>query len=158
MDLGSGGGVPGLALALALRRSNWVLLDGSATRSTLLAEAVRRLGMDDRVTVIGVRAEDAGRGPLRGSFDGVLARSFAAPAVTAECAAPFLRLGGILVVAEPPGEPLGGRWDPDGLAFLGLRTELRSQAGTAWQSFRQVAPCPSRYPRRVGVPAKRPLF
>ncbi len=157
LDLGSGGGLPGLPLAMVWPASHWVLLDGSQTRAEFLQHAVTTLGLTDRVLVVGERAEVAGRGELRGTFDCVVARSFAGPAPTAECGAPFLRVGGSLVVAEPPGgEPQ--RWDPQGLALLGLQIGLRVVGRTAYQVLRQDTPCPDRFPRRVGVPTKRPLF
>jgi 16S rRNA (guanine527-N7)-methyltransferase len=149
--------VPGLPLALAEPESTWVLLDGSQTRAEFLRGAVASLKLGNRVDVVGERAEVAARGPLRGQFDLVVARSFASPAATAECGAPFLRVGGQLIVAEPPGgRP--DRWDRDGLARLGLRIGDRIPAPTAYQVMVQVAACPQRFPRRVGVPAKRPLF
>src|SRR5581483_4448045 len=113
----SGGGLPGLPLALAQPSRAWVLLECVTTRARFLAQAVITLGLTERVAVVAERAEDAGRGPLRGGFDAVIARSFGAPAVTAECAAPFLEAGGVLVVASPPPveedpetAPVG-RWD-----------------------------------------------
>ena len=94
---------------------------------------------------------------MRAAFDLVVARSFGPPAVVAECAAPFLRVGGRLAVSEPPtGED---RWPPAPLAELGLEaTERRDVGGAHVQLLRQTAPCPDRYPRRTGVPTKRPLF
>lgn len=157
LDLGSGAGVPGLPLALLWADTRWVLLDGSVTRASFLERAVNELQIGERVAVLGSRAEETARGELRGSFDLVVARSFAGPAVTAECGSPFLKVGGLLVVAEPPGgDP--GRWDPAGLAKLGLELGMARSRPTAFQALVQVSPCPERYPRRVGVPAKRPLF
>jgi 16S rRNA (guanine527-N7)-methyltransferase len=160
LDLGSGAGVPGFPLALAWPASEWVLLDGSVKRCAFLESAASDLGLAERVQVVAMRAEDAARTDFRGGFDLVVARSFAAPAVTAECGSPFLKTGGHLVVAEPPGGA-PDRWDPAGLARLGL--EVRPDPGTAgaatsYQLLLQVSPCPERYPRRVGVPTKRPLF
>jgi 16S rRNA (guanine527-N7)-methyltransferase len=157
LDLGSGGGLPGLPLALAGPDTAWVLLEGSQTRADFLHQAVDRLHLEERIEVLAERAEIAGRGARRGTFDLVAARSFASPAATAECAAPFLRVGGHLVVAEPPGgRP--DRWKPDGLTGLGLRIGERIAAPTAYQILVQAARCPERFPRRVGIPAKRPLF
>jgi 16S rRNA (guanine527-N7)-methyltransferase len=157
LDLGSGGGLPGLPLACLWSATRWILLDGSQTRADFLRHAVTELGLTNRVAVVGERAEVAGRGELRGTFDCVVARSFAGPASTAECGSPFLRVGGRLVVAEPPGgHP--ERWDPSGVALLGLELSERGTGRTAYQVLRQAAPCPDRFPRRVGVPTKRPLF
>jgi 16S rRNA (guanine527-N7)-methyltransferase len=157
LDLGSGGGLPGLPLALAWPGTRWFLLDGSIRRAEFLSQSVTALGLDGRVTVVAERAELAGRGELRSTVDAVFARSFARPAVTAECASPFLRQQGLLVVAEPPGgQP--DRWDDRGLAHLGMRLGSRLVEPTAVQLIVQVTPCPERFPRRVGVPSKRPLL
>lgn len=165
LDLGSGGGLPGLPLFLALPSVRWHLLDGSATRCQFLREAVIDLASRLSVAtpqavtpeVIEGRAEEAGRSErLRGRFDLVVARSFGPPAVTAECAAPFLRVGGQLIVAEPPENP--PRWPADGLRQLGLVVGPRVSEPSAFQVLRQAETCPERYPRRVGIPAKRPLF
>jgi 16S rRNA (guanine527-N7)-methyltransferase len=157
VDLGSGGGLPGLPLALAWPDTTWFLLDGGTNRAAFLREAVIQLGLSDRVEVVAQRAEETGRGILRGTVDCVVARSFGPPAVTAECAAPLLRVGGVLVVAEPPGGDLA-RWDEEGLALLGMRTGPAVSHPTAFQVIVQETVCPERFPRRTGVPSKRPLF
>jgi 16S rRNA (guanine527-N7)-methyltransferase len=157
MDLGSGGGVPGLPLALAGAAITWVLLEGSSTRAAFLNEAVSALALGDRVSVIAERAEVAGRGSLRGELDLVVARSFGPPAVTAECAAPFLCVGGKLLVAEPPA-PSAHRWPAEGLQKLGMVAGSSTRSPTAAQVLVQIDPCPGTFPRRTGIPAKRPLF
>lgn len=200
LDLGSGGGVPGLVLALWWPDSRAVLLDASARRCAFLGEAIDELGCGARVTVVRARAEEVGRRDgLREGFDLVVARGFGPPAVTAECAAPLLRVGGRLIVSEPPatGGPQGGhapdhgsadgavgrpdagavggrtggsedgpdetppgddRWPAGGLALLGLRPGDVWREPFHYRSFVLAQPCPRRFPRRVGVPAKRPLF
>ena len=158
LDLGSGGGVPGLPLALAWPLTEWVLVDAGERRAEFLGQAVAELGLGERVGVVRRRAEELGRDPAqRGRYPLVTARSFGSPAVTAECAAPLLAIGGRLIVSEPP-LATGHRWPAAALAGLGLEPErlIRLQAG--YQVLRQVAPCPERFPRRSGVPAKRPLF
>ncbi|HSS10263.1 MAG TPA: RsmG family class I SAM-dependent methyltransferase [Acidimicrobiales bacterium] len=158
VDLGSGGGVPGLVLAEAWPESRWVLLDVSRRRTTFLTEAVEALGLGHRIEVITQRAELTGRDPARRArADLVVARSFGRPAVTAECAAPLLRKGGSLVVAEPPGGA-PARWPPAPLALLGLVPDGRQTSPFALQRLLQAELCPPRYPRRTGVPAKRPLY
>lgn len=157
IDLGSGGGVPGLPLALLWPDSAWVLLDGSTKRVRFLSHAVDRLGLVGRVRAVESRAETAARTGLRGSFDLAVARGFAGPAVTAECGAAFLKVGGLMVVAEPPGGA-PERWDEPGLAELGMRIGDTLRSPTACQVLHQENPCPDRYPRRVGIPAKRPLW
>jgi len=179
LDLGSGGGLPGLVLVSAWPTTDWWLLDANHRRTEFLQEAVDALGLADRVTVLRGRAEELAHDPeLRGAFDLVVARSFGKPAVTAECAAGFLTVGGSLVVSEPPAVPApavspaagrssptdglydadtteGSRWDAEGLAQLGLEN-VGQQVGC--QVLRATELCPDRYPRRVGIPGKRPLF
>lgn len=159
VDLGSGGGVPGLVVAVAWPGATIFLLDSNERRALFLARAADELGLTDRVIVGHARAEDAGRDAAwRGRADLVLARSFGPPAVTAECAAPLLVVGGRLVVSEPPDEP-GDRWPEAPLARLGLHPAGRMEkAFSRFQVLRQERICPDEYPRRVGVPAKRPLF
>jgi len=160
VDLGSGGGVPGLVLAAECWPSTGLtLLDASQRRCTYLELEVAELGLDDRVEVRWGRAEELGRqADLRGRCDAVVARSFGPPSVTAECAAPLLRVEGVLVVSEPP-DAAPGRWNAEGLAALGLVHEATEQvAGLSYARFRQVTECPDRFPRRPGLPARRPLF
>jgi len=115
------------------------------------------------VDVVEARAEEAARRPeLREAFAGVVARSFGPPAVTAECAVGFLRLGARLVVSEPPdtgaSPSSSSRWPPDGLAVLGLGPAVRG--GEPEASFVTVEKIRSddRWPRRVGLSAKRPQW
>jgi 16S rRNA (guanine527-N7)-methyltransferase len=159
VDLGSGAGVPGLVLAVrAWPATRWVLVESGQQRAAFLREAVAQLALDGRVRVVAARAEEAGRDPeLRAAADVVVARSFGPPAVVAECGAPFLRVGGQLLVAEPPGGA-PERWPAAPLAQLGLAPDGAIAAPRAIQRLRQVSPCPERYPRRTGLPAKRPLF
>lgn len=161
-DLGSGGGVPGLVLALVWPDSAVSLIDANERRTAFLAEAVELLGLSERVAVVRGRAEEVARDPdHRSQYDGVVARGFGPPPVTAECAAPLLAVGGRLVVSEPP-EDLA-RWDTDGLGQLGLDPgagiEVSVSDGLAhYRVFRAVMACPDRYPRRTGIPGKRPLW
>jgi 16S rRNA (guanine527-N7)-methyltransferase len=162
MDLGSGGGIPGLVLAYRWPDRDAVLLESNERRSRFLAQVVEDQGWGNRVRVLTERAEVAGHTDgLRQSFTLVVARSFGAPPVTAECAAPFLRRGGILVVSEPPAisvDDRDARWPEDPLASVGLeRLDLRRDT-FGYQLLRQSADCPERFPRRVGVPTKRPLY
>ncbi len=155
VDLGSGGGVPGLILAIERPDLELVLVDATAKRCRFLEEAVARLQLT--ASVIEGRAEVIGHGALRGTADAVVARSFGPPSVTAECAAPLLRPGGLLVVSEPPasGED---RWPVAPLSKLGLRPLLRTTTSPVIQVLTLAASCPDEFPRRDGVPAKRPLF
>ena len=112
--------------------------------------------------MVAARAEEVGRDPaFRGLMPMVTARSFGAPAVTAECAAPLLRPGGILLVSEPPDGPEGpDRWPAGALAELGIEGpgRLIEMGGYHFRRLDQLRRCPDRYPRRTGVPSRRPLF
>lgn len=155
LDLGSGAGIPGLALAGLWPASRWVLVDAALRRTRLLDDAVGRLGWGERVEVIHARAEDLGRDARwRGRFDLVTARLFGPPAAAAECAAPLLRVGGILAVTEPP-DPDPDRWPAAGVAILGFELlELRP----GLQRLRLVREPEPRFPRKPGVPVRRPVF
>lgn len=160
LDLGAGGGLPGLVLAARCWPSTrWTFLDAQRKRTDFLEAAVQELGLDQRVDIVVDRAEVVARDPAhRGAYDLVVSRSFGPPAVTAECAAPFLRAGGRLVVSEPP-TGSSGRWPEDGLALVGLRAEAHLAAGQVHLMVLVRTDEPIEHlPRRSGVPAKRPLF
>jgi 16S rRNA (guanine527-N7)-methyltransferase len=155
IDLGSGAGIPGLVVAEARPDLELVLLDAMEKRTALLDDAVTAMGLGGRVRVVTGRAEVLGHDDAwRGMAGAVTARSFGPPATTAECAAPLLRLTGVLVVSEPPAGP--DRWPPEGLTELGLVSATTDVPGM--KVLVQEHPCPDRYPRRDGIPAKRPLF
>ncbi len=158
MDMGSGGGLPGLVVAVDLAEANVVLLDGNERRTVFLRWAVEQLGCIDRVTVVRDRAEEYSRSPGADSaFDVVVARSFGSPGVTAECAARFLRIGGSLVVSEPPiGD--GDRWAGLSSTTIGLRLVRveRLDVGS-FAVLEKIVVTPPRLPRR-GPALKRPLF
>ncbi len=160
VDLGSGAGIPGLVLAAGWPGGRWILLDGRARSAAFLGEAVKRLGLEDRVSVVGGRAEVVAHDPFyRATAQVVVARSVAIPAAVAECAAGLLLPGGLLVVSEPPASS-GLRWDSSGLARLGMgpAQPVETSGGFHFSLVVQQLPCPPRYPRRTGVPALKPLF
>jgi len=155
VDLGSGGGVPGLIIGVARPDLDLVLVDATARRCRFLDGAVAALAL--RASVVEGRAEVVGRSSRRGAADAVVARAFGGPGATAECAAPLLRLGGLLLVSEPP-EPAPDRWVAGGLAKLGLTQGARSAGFPLVQTLHQTSLCPFEFPRRDGLPSKRPLF
>jgi 16S rRNA (guanine527-N7)-methyltransferase len=159
LDLGAGGGVPGLVLAGCWPATHGVLLDSRRRATEWLTEAVARLDLEGRVGVVEARAEAAAREPRwREAFPLVVARGFGAPAVTAECASPFVTPGGRLSVSDPPGaDPR--RWPADPLATLALGPADR--VGTGEASFVVLAktgPVDERWPRPAGRPARSPLW
>ena len=158
MDLGTGGGIPGLVLAGLLPEVSWVLVDAAARRLRVVQQAIDTLEWAPRVTVRHGRAEDLARDEsLRGRFDAVVARSFGPPAVLAECARGFLVDGGILVVSEPDEAEVDDRWPAAGLEDLGLVRGQRVAMPTM-QVLVARGPCPQAVPRSTGRPGKRPLW
>ncbi len=125
VDLGSGGGLPGLVIAVRRPDLLVTLVERRHTRADLLRRAVQSLRLGERVSVV---ADDvavvAGKAPR--SFDIVTARSFAAPPVTARWAGALLRAGGVLLVSEPPVDD-PGRWPAELLEECGLAEHHREQ-------------------------------
>lgn len=154
VDLGSGGGVPALPILLARPHLRATLVDAMHRRTVFLRWAVAELGLEARVDVRRQRAEEAAHDPLvRASADVVTARGFAAPPVTAECAAGFLRRGGSLVVSEPP--EAVERWPVEGVARLGFAPAERFAHVVR---LRLEHDPPPSVPRSSRLLAKRPLF
>jgi 16S rRNA (guanine527-N7)-methyltransferase len=155
-DLGSGGGLPGLVLAVRCPNLELTLLDAMVKRCAFLDEAVEALGLSARVTVVCARGEEFAR-QHRDHFSLVVARSFAAPPITAEIAAPMLALDGRLVVSGSP--DAADRWPIAAVGDLGLgQRRISVEAGRTFVTLVRDQPCPERFPRRTGMPAKRPLW
>lgn len=161
LDLGSGGGLPGLVLGACWPGCRVTLVDASRRRTDFLRREVADLGWLDHVDVVRGRAEDLGRDTtLRERFEVVAARSFGPPAVTAECGSPFALPGGLMVVSEPPSQKDHERWPEEGLAQLELEDlgALRVDERFGYRVLGKLGTVSDRFPRRSGVPAKRPLF
>ncbi len=160
LDLGTGAGIPGLVLALAWPGSTGAMLDSRAVRMEFLAETLQTLGLSGRFRARAARAEDAARDPeLRGQFALVVARGFGAPAVTAECAVAFLAPGGHLAVSEPPDSTPESRWPTEHLAQLNLaKPAILKANGTTIAHLQLTAEPNNKWPRRPGIPTKRPLW
>jgi 16S rRNA (guanine527-N7)-methyltransferase len=138
-----------------------VLLDANERRTDFLQTVLDAWERPADASVSRGRAEEIGHQDwARGQFQLVVSRSFGAPAVTAECGSPLLADGGLLVVSEPPGEDADERWPEAGLALLGLHRgdAVRLDDRFGYQTMSRVGALDDRYPRRVGIPAKRPLF
>lgn len=115
LDLGSGGGVPGLVIAHDRPDLRMVLLDRRTKRTDFLARVVHRLNWSDRVEVI---ADDASAllAAEPESFDAVVARGFGPPESTLTMAVRLVRRDGVIVISEPPS---GDRWSAETIAALG---------------------------------------
>jgi 16S rRNA (guanine527-N7)-methyltransferase len=158
-DLGTGGGVPGVVLALRWESAEVSLVESSSRRAGFLHETVELLGVGDRVVVVEARAEDAARAPeLRETFELVTARGFGRPAVTAEIATGFAQIGGVVVVSEPPTAD-ASRWPREVPAELGLGApQPNTAAGAHFVVLVKEAPSHEAVPRPSGRVTKRPLW
>jgi 16S rRNA (guanine527-N7)-methyltransferase len=126
VDLGSGGGLPGLVIADACRDTSVLLVDRREKRTDFLQRAITRLGFDHVAVFAGdvdhlCRQVETGR---RGPFAAVTARGFGPPDLTLRCARRLVGTEGVIVISEPPS---GNRWDAALLDELGLTSELVGQ-------------------------------
>jgi 16S rRNA (guanine527-N7)-methyltransferase len=157
-DLGSGAGLPGLPLAIALPQATVYLVDSSARKCAFLERAVWECRLDN-VEVVNARIEE-----WDASVDLVAARALAPLEVVVEYAAPLLRVGGTLLVWR-------GQRDPESEAAAAQAAEMLGiEVGEVWpvQPYRgarnrhlhlmsKVMETPPRFPRRPGIAMKRPL-
>ncbi len=160
LDLGSGGGIPGLVLALRWADSEAVLLDSQLRRTAWLRTAAGRLGVGDRVSVAEGRAETLGHDvALRERFPLVVARSFGAPAMTAELGSAFVSPGGVLSVSEPPGPYSDRRWPEDPLELLGLRNPRQVvREGASFVILQKHSALREEFPRRQNRLLRDPVW
>jgi 16S rRNA (guanine527-N7)-methyltransferase len=164
LDLGSGGGLPGLPIKVLLPHIKLTLLDAGARKAAFLHQAVAAIHLDG-VEIVTARAEDAGRQPAyREQFDLVLARAVAPLPVLLELALPFLRVGGHL--AAPKGsralaELAAGRRALETLGGAVVSAEPLQAPGSKYHQrlllIEKTGPTPAHYPRKAGIPQKRPL-
>ena len=165
IDVGTGGGFPGLAVAIALPGATLTLVDSVGRKTAAVLAMAEAIGLKDRVTVRTERVELTGRDPqCRGHFDLAMARAVASAPVVAEYLVPLI---------NPKGEALlyRGRWGSDDQralqqALTPLKAEISSQHERELPAdkgmrhllrLRASASCPKAYPRAVGLPAKMPL-
>ena len=161
VDVGSGGGLPGLPLKIARPALSLTLVEADQAKAAFLVRACAALGLRD-VEVLARRAEDVGRDPLyRESFDAAVARALAPMPVLAELCLPLVRVGGRLLAQKTAREDLeratnaietlGGALN----RVVAAPSDAR-RAGTV-VIVDKLRPTPARYPRRPGIPARKPL-
>ncbi len=100
-DVGTGGGFPGLVLAVLCPETQFVLLDATAKKVRAIEETAEALGLSN-VRGLCARAEEAGRGEFRETFDVVISRATAALPMLSELCLPLLRVGGKFVAMKGP--------------------------------------------------------
>jgi len=154
VDVGSGGGSPGLPLAAALPHLEFHLLESSRRKCAFLAEVAREF---PNVRVVCARAEEHARGTGRDAYGAAVARALAPPAAAAEWCLPLVRPGGVFILFA--GAPPAGL-DRVAAALGAAPPEVSPVPGAQTKTlvvFRKVEPTPERFPRRPGVARKRPL-
>lgn len=164
VDVGSGAGFPGLPLKIVLPRLRLTLLEATGKKVTFLEHIVERLGLR-QVTVLKGRAEELGQmGKHREHYDLVLARAVAEMPVLTEYLLPLCRLGGLCIAQKGSGAQAEVASAQRAIAILGGRlkriipVELTGLAETRYLVvLEKTARTPAKYPRRPGMPTKRPL-
>ena len=164
VDVGSGAGFPGIPLKIAFPELDATLIESTAKKAAFLVELRDALRLSD-VEIRRGRAEALGHEPeLRESFDIVLARALANMAALAELTLPFCRIGGMVVAQKQHDARAEIKQAERAIATLGGRLKDIKEVGIGYEGvvrslvvLEKVDPTPQRYPRRSGVPSKRPL-
>ncbi len=154
VDIGAGGGVPGLVMAILRPDLRVVLVEADRRKAGFLLHAAAVCGCA-QVEVVSRRAEEVGHDPAhRGGYDLAVSRAAALAPVLCELALPLLRAGGRLV-ALVTDAPRDARAAAAAAAACGGGTPEVVAPGIL--AITKVGPTPERFPRRPGVPARRPL-
>ena len=164
VDVGTGAGFPGLPLRIAFPKMELHLVESTSKKATFLGNLIKKLELGN-VQVHTKRAELLAHLPaFRDSFSCVVSRAVAKLNVLAELTLPFCRIGGVVIAqkqseVQPEIEEakralhlLGGKLKEVVGVSLGGLTKSRSLV-----VLEKVSLTPSQYPRRPGMPAKRPL-
>lgn len=161
IDVGTGAGFPGMALAIARPNLQVCLLEALQKRCGFLTAVCDELGLHN-VRVLHARAEDAARGELREHFDAACARAVAPLRVLSEYLLPFVRVGGSALCWKGPSVDEELRDARRALAILGGTMGERYAlplpgVQLCVQAITKKAPSPTAYPRKAGTPKKKPL-
>lgn len=164
VDVGAGAGFPGLPIKIARPEIELTLLEATGKKTRFLESIVSELGLDD-VRVVQGRAEDVAHdADHRGKYRLVLARAVAPLPVLLELTLPFLAMGSVL--AAPKGSALQREMRASETALVTLGGDIEATLPLELQGdgpkqtlvlVRKTAATPRQYPRRAGMPAKRPL-
>lgn len=164
IDVGSGAGFPGLPLKIALPHLQLTLLESTGKKCRFLEHVAGVLALPD-VTVLNARAEEAGRRPAhRARYDVAVARAVAALPTLAEYLLPLVKVGGRAVAQKGQDPAAEVKSAANALGILGGKVvETRPVDIPGLEGERHLIvlqkskPTPKIYPRRPGLPAKKPL-
>jgi 16S rRNA (guanine527-N7)-methyltransferase len=164
IDVGTGGGLPGMVLAITCPEFNVVLLDATGKKVAFLDEVVRDLGLANTTTIHG-RAEEIGHQPrYRNGFDVVSARAVTSLPALLELGLPLLRIGGHMLLpkgAEIDDELASGYRAASILGGEILSSDLLPDSGSTIATrlviVRKQSATSGMYPRRSGIPSRTPL-
>ena len=164
IDVGAGAGFPGLPLKMVFPETELALVESVGKKADFLKELVSVMGIRD-VEVHTGRAETLAHQPcLRENFDVVLARGLARLPIMAEYTLPFCRVGGTVVTLKHGSMAAEIAQASNALRTLGGAAPQVHQVDVTGLTdnrvvvaVEKVAPTPERFPRRPGIPAKRPL-
>jgi len=149
VDVGSGGGSPGLPLAAARSDLHFDLLESTRKKCDFLTRWASEF---ENASVVCARAEEHARGPGRDAYRTALTRALAPPPVAAEWCLPLVAPGGRAILFVGP--------SVDETAVETAAAELAAEIEDAPAGFlvlRKIGPTPERFPRRPGMARKRPL-
>lgn len=159
LDLGSGGGFPGLVLAIARPDMGWTLVDSVGKKARFLQETIDALGLEN-ARALSDRAEVLGRDPdHRERYNLVTARAVARLNVLIELTVPLLQIGGHLLAMKGEQADLEAKEARRAAHTLGVSLKRRTEqpGGGILLDYRKHKPTPANYPRAVGVPGQKPL-
>lgn len=159
VDVGSGGGLPGIPIALA-STARVTLVEATAKKAAFLRAAIAALALDGQCRVVAARAETAAHDPnLRERFASGTARAVAVAPTVAELVLPFIAPGGCAILQRGTIDAPERRALEDAALVLGGRveTEIALEGERRLLLVRKLSATAPRFPRRTGVPAKRPL-
>jgi 16S rRNA (guanine527-N7)-methyltransferase len=161
VDVGSGGGLPGLPLKIVRPDLEMTLIEADQAKAAFLVHACAKLGLEG-VEVVAVRAEEAAHDPrFREAFDVAVARALAPMPVLVELCLGLVRVGGRLLAQKTEGEDYtaaGHAFEVMGGAFGSVHASpSQARAGGTIVVIDKVRPTPPGYPRRPGLPNRKPL-